>query len=214
MLAWFRALLPREEGFFGLFESHAAVLVSGSTVLRKALEGGPDLAANCAEVSRLENQADAITREVLLAVRRTFITPFDRSDIQDLIASMDDAIDQMQKTCKTVMLYEVTEFEPSMRGIGDAIVEAAAIAAEAVLALRDLKRNATRLGALTESITRIEDRSDGLHEQGLKALYRSSRGQDAMSYNVGAEIYDHLERVVDRFEDVANRINGIVIENL
>jgi uncharacterized protein len=71
-----------------------------------------------------EHEADGITREVLLAVRRTFITPFDRGDIKDLITSMDDAIDQMHQTAKTIPLFEVRSFEPAMREMGEFVVQA------------------------------------------------------------------------------------------
>ena len=74
-----------------------------------------------------------------------------------------------------------------------------------------------RLNALTEQITRIEGRSDELHEQGLKALFQAHRRSgdgNTMAFIIGREIYGHLEEVVDRFEDVANEISGIVIENV
>src|SRR3954452_16959873 len=88
MLDWFRALLPKEERFFDLFEQHAALVVAGAESLRAALEGGPSLHRHLQAVVDRENEADAITREVLLAVRRSFITPFDRGDIKDLITAM------------------------------------------------------------------------------------------------------------------------------
>src|SRR5215213_11234376 len=115
MLDWFRALMPKEDHFFGLFEQHAALVVAGAESLRAALESGPNLPQHLQAVVERENEADAITREVLLAVRRTFITPFDRSDIKDLITSLDDAIDQMQKTAKTITLFGVEAFEPEMK---------------------------------------------------------------------------------------------------
>src|SRR4051812_36856083 len=100
MLNWFQALLPKEGKFFDLFEAHSITLVAGAVSLRRLLDGGDDVPRYCAEVAAHENDADLVTRDVLLAVRRTFITPFDRSDIRDLITSMDDAIDQMHKTAK------------------------------------------------------------------------------------------------------------------
>src|ERR671933_2950389 len=123
MLDWFRALLPKEERFFGLFEQHAALVVAGAESLRAALEGGPALHQHLQAVVERENEADAITREVLTAVRRTFITPFDRGDIKNLITAMDDAIDQMQQTAKAVVLFEVRSFEPPMREMGGLLVE-------------------------------------------------------------------------------------------
>src|SRR5687768_13278487 len=110
MLGWFRALLPREDKFFDLFERHSRILVAGAEALQKLLEGGENVERHCREIVDLENQADEITREVLLAVRKSFITPFDRGDIKDLIQSMDDAIDMMHKVVKMVMLFEQTSF--------------------------------------------------------------------------------------------------------
>ena len=110
MLRWFRAFLPREERFFDLFARHAETCVKGAEALQGVLRGGEETAVYCQRVSQFENDADSITREVLTAVRRTFITPFDRGDIKNLITSMDDAIDQMQQTAKAVMLFEVRTF--------------------------------------------------------------------------------------------------------
>src|SRR5512143_2668242 len=107
MLRWFQALMPREERFFDLFEAHARTLCGGARALRDLLaEGGDETPARCADIARFEAEADDLTREVMLAVRRTFISPFDRADIRDLISSMDDAIDQMHKTAKAITLLE------------------------------------------------------------------------------------------------------------
>src|ERR1700761_6480936 len=112
MLRWFQALMPREDRFFALFSQHARKLVEGAEALQELLKGGPKIEVAARRVMVLENEADAIAREVLQLVRRTFITPFDRSDIKDLINTLDDTIDQMQKTAKAVLLFEVTELAP------------------------------------------------------------------------------------------------------
>ena len=117
MLGWFQALLPKEESFFDLLEQHARIVVAGAESLRNLLQGG-DQVEHCRErILILENEADEIARQVLTAVRRTFITPFDRTDIQDLIGSLDDAIDQMNKTAKTITLFEVRKFGPQMAAL-------------------------------------------------------------------------------------------------
>ena len=213
MLAWFQKIMPREEKFFDYFEQHAQTLVEGSRALRELLEPGSDIAACAARVSKFEQDADDVTSEVLLAVRRTFITPFDRSDIQGLVASMDDAIDQMKQTSKGIRLYEVTEFDPKMRQIADLIIQAADVTVEMIAAMRDMKKNSNRLMNLAVKMTRLEEQSDELHDAGLKEMFRAHRA-DAMGYIIGSNIYSHLERVVDRFEDVANHINTIVVEHL
>jgi len=125
MLSWFQALMPKEERFFDLFDRHAVTIVAGAHALRSLLDGDEKAPEYCKEIKRYENDADEITRDVLLAVRRTFITPFDRGDIRDLITVMDDTIDQMHQTAKATLLYEIRDFEAPMRRMGDIIVQAA-----------------------------------------------------------------------------------------
>ncbi|HRD29221.1 MAG TPA: DUF47 domain-containing protein [Caulobacter sp.] len=214
MLSWFQAIMPKEDRFFDMFQRHAATLVLGAAALRELLDGGDNVQACCERIFRHEDEADDIAREGMLAVRRTFITPFDRSDIQGLFVSLDDSIDQMKKTAKAIVLFEATAFEPQMREMADIIVQCADLTTEMVGLLPRMRQNAGRLNALTERIVKLEDHSDHVCDAGLKALFLKHRDGNAMGYIVGAEIYDHLERVVDRFEDVANGISGILIEHL
>ena len=218
MLGWFQALMPKEMHFFELFERHARIVVAGAEALRGLLRGGEGIEDYCRQIFEREAEADEITRQVLTAVRRTFITPFDRTDIQDLITSMDDAIDQMNKTAKTVGLFEVRSFDPQMQQMGDIILQAANIVLEAMPLLSSIGQNANQLNALTEKIIYIEENADQLHEQGRKALFLANRRANgknsSMDFIIGTEIYDRLENVVDRFEDVSNEINALVIDNL
>jgi uncharacterized protein len=213
MLGWFQALMPKEHRFFELFARHSEAVLAGAEALRAMLEGGDAIKRNFSLVMDREHDADAITRDVLIAVRRTFITPFDRSAIRGLITSMDNGIDQMQKTAKTVVLFDVQTFEPQMKEMADAIVSAAKLVRESVLLLETLRNQGTRLAALTEQISQIEGRADELHESGLKALFQKTGSNNPMAFFVGNEIYDHLEKVTDRFDDVANEIHGIVIDH-
>src|SRR4029077_3429700 len=121
----FHHLIPKEERFFELFAQHSHAVVAGALALRAMLEGGDAISTNYQTVMDREHDADDVTREVLIAVRRTFITPFDRANIRDLITSMDNSIDQMQKTAKSVMLFDLNEFTPQMRDMADAIVKCA-----------------------------------------------------------------------------------------
>jgi predicted phosphate transport protein (TIGR00153 family) len=213
MLGWFRALMPKDDRFFELFARHSRTLIDGAVALHSVLQGGEAMQEHVRTVMAREQEADEITREVLLAVRRTFITPFDRGDIQALIQSMDDAIDQMNKTVKAINLFEVRSYSPNMQEIGSAIVRVAELTAEAVPLLRAVGTNAAKIGAFAEEVMRVEDRADELHEAGLKALFKQG-ATNPMEYIVGSEILDHLEKVVDRFEDVANKVNSIMVENV
>ncbi len=215
MLSWFQAIMPKEERFFELFNRHADVIVAGAHAMQGLLRGGDQIPHFCQQIIARENEADDITREVLTAVRRTFITPFDRSDIQDLITSMDDAIDQMNKTAKLIMLFEVRSFEPAMQQMGDVILQAANLVAQAVPLLKAINKNAPRLNQLTGEIIQVEERADGLYDEGRKALFlREGPGGNAMNFIIGTDIYDSLEKIVDRFEDVSNEINALVTDHL
>lgn len=218
MLGLFRAIMPKEDRFFDLFAEHAQTLVAGARALSDLLSGADTIEAASARVNQHEEEADEVTRQVMQAVRRSFITPFDRSDIQDLTTSLDDAIDQMRKTAKVISLYEVTTFEPQMQAMAQVIVQAADLTAEAVSLLPKMRHNAQRLSDLAVKITQIEDQADQMYDQGRKDLFLAQRDQssagDPMVFIVGLDIYSHLEKVVDRFEDVANRISGIVVEQV
>ena len=214
MLGWFQSLLPREQKFFPLFERHAAAVTAAAEALRRMLDGGDQVALNCSTVMRQEEAADAITRDVLIGVRSTFITPFDRSDIKDLITAMDDAIDQMQKTAKAIVLFEMPSFAPEMRAMADAIVECAHLISRAMPLLANIGQHSGQLSEICQQVSRLEGRADETCDQGLKALYLRSKNGDTMEFVRGNEIYDHLEKGVDRFDDVANQIQAIVIDHV
>jgi len=211
-LRFIRAIMPKEDRFFDMFERHAQILVAGAGALGGLFEGG-DIAGSCKRIHEHEKAADDVTRDVLVAVRRSFITPFDRSAITALTSSMDDAIDEMWQTAKAITLYEVDSFAPQMKEMAALAGEAARKVAEAVPLLRNIGRNNVRLHELTEAIVGLEGQADERYDTGLKALYESHGRDRAMAFFVGREVYIHLEKVLDRFEDVADEIEGIVIDH-
>jgi predicted phosphate transport protein (TIGR00153 family) len=214
-MQWFHALMPKEEHFFELFAQHSHAVVAGAVALRAMLEGGDAIARNYQVVMDREHDADDVTRDVLIAVRRTFITPFDRGNIRDLITSMDNAIDQMQKTAKSVRLFEVTVFTPQMKEMADAIVKCAELVQEGVQLLKSISSEAGRISSISQKISALEGLADEMHDQGLYDLYRANVSSgNGLAFFVGNEVYDHLEKVVDRFDDVANVMHGIVIEHV
>jgi predicted phosphate transport protein (TIGR00153 family) len=214
MMRWFHALLPRDERFFDLFARHSDAVAAGAKALRDMLEGGDAIPRQYKMVVDREHDADNVTREVLIAVRRSFITPFDRGGVKDLITSMDNTIDQMLKTAKTIMLFDQRSFTSQQKEMADAIVLCAALVREAMPLLSEMNANAGRLSEISEKISQIEGRADELHDDGLRQLYLTNQPSGSMAFFVGVEVYDHLEKVVDRFDDVGNEISGIVIENV
>jgi predicted phosphate transport protein (TIGR00153 family) len=214
MLQWFQRLLPRQDAFFPAFERHATVMVKAAVALREMLAGG-DLVKPCyQEILDLEHEADGIAREVHLGLRTTFITPFDREDIQSLITSMDDSVDQCKATAKAIMLFEMTIFEPDMRKMADAVVDCSELAQRAVTLLSDVAKNAAALNEICLQITHIEGHADDTYDRGLELLYQKVKGGDALEFIRGSEVYKHLEDTVDSLDDVADEIQGIVIEHV
>ena len=213
MLNWFQALLPKNDQFFDLFAAHSRAIVAGADGLRAMLEGGEAVPQYCRVVTEREKEADAVTREILTAVARSFITPFDRGAIKHLVTAMDNSIDQMDKTAKAVMLYDIRSFTPQMREVGDVIVRCALLVEEAIPLLHCISKEATRINSLTEQIQTIEGQADDLHDAGVKALFHQRNG-DPMGFITANEVYKHLEKTVDRFGDVANELQAVVIEHV
>jgi predicted phosphate transport protein (TIGR00153 family) len=214
MLDFIKKILPREDKFFDLFEAHVARSVTAAHHLRAALNGGKGMQASITALMAEEDAADRITDDVIDGLRKSFITPFDRADIQKLITDMDDAIDQMNKTAKAILLYEVTQFEPQMLEMADDAVKMAELLRQAMPLMRNMGQNSNRLHEITGKILAIEDEQDQRNEAGLKALLKGKAKKDPMAFIIGAEIYDHLEKVGDKFEDVAQTMSGIVVEHV
>ena len=176
MLRWFHALMPKEERSSRMFAEHSRAVVAGAEALRAMLEGGEAIARNYQVVMDRENDADNVTREVLIAVRRSFITPFDRGNIRDLITAMDNSIDQMQKTAKSMKLFDVTPFTAQQRDMADAIVKCARLVQEGLPLLQSISDEAGRISDITQQISALEGRADDLHDVGLQELYKTNAG--------------------------------------
>ena len=213
MFAWFQRLLPKTGNFFELFEAHAVTISAAADAMSRLLQGGSAGADHIREIIEREHDADGITREVLQTVRQTFLTPFDRGAITGLIGAMDDAVDEMQAGAQAIDLYEVREFDQEMKDMAAIIVDAARLTAEAMPLLRDVGRNGGRLHELTERLVRMESHADDIHTAGLKRAFTEHGASDTLRFIVAREVYKHLERIVDAFEDVANEIDGIVIDH-
>lgn len=213
MFGWFYRLLPKQGNFFDLFEAHVRTVVAGGDALSRLFLESDNRDDHIREVNERENDADEVIREVLRTVRQTFLTPFDRSAIISLVGSMDDAIDEMQSAAAAVDLYDFSDFDPEMKDMTALIVDSTRVLAEAIPLLRDVGGNAKRLHELTERMVRMEGHADRIHADGLKRTFKAYGTTDPMNFIVRREIFKHLERIVDAIEDVANEIDGIVIDH-
>jgi uncharacterized protein Yka (UPF0111/DUF47 family) len=212
MFSWFQRLLPRKGDFFGMFEAHAATLVKASQALKQLAHEGASTAEILQVVRDREHDADEVIRQVLREVRKTFLAPFDRGAITSLIVAMDDTIDEMLASVRAIDLYELRELRPEMKQIVDLIAEAADVTARALPLLRNVGANGATLHELTGRVVDLEGQADEIHAQGLKRAFQTAR-QDPLQFAVAREVFKNLEKVMDAFEDVANEIDGLVIDH-
>lgn len=212
-LKFIRALMPREERFVDNFAAHAERLVAASGALIAMMQAPPDeREARFEDVRAIEKQADTIARETLMALHRAFITPFDRSDIHALITAQDDTVDLIEDVGRHALLYRIERFTPHMLELARLIQEGAKMLVEAIPLLSNIDKNVVRITQLCERIGRIESEADSALHQGLSNLIAE---QPATIAFLGAkEVYEMLEEVTDRCDDVADLIEGIVLDHV
>ncbi|KIL97942.1 Phosphate transport regulator [Paramagnetospirillum magnetotacticum MS-1] len=208
----FRALMPKEEEFVGLFAQHAEKIHAAAKELEAMMGDGADIDLHFKQICLYEGEADLITRETLQALHRSFITPFDRDQIHRLITTMDDAVDTIEEVAQRVDLYGVKEFSPDMRALATGITECAHLLTKAIPMMREVTRNAAAINELCDAIGRQESAADKRQHEGLRALFATEK--DPVKLITRKEIYQRLEKVSDRFDDVANVIETVVIEQV
>lgn len=213
MFALFQRLLPQRGDFFGMFEAHAQTLVAAAHAMEQLASDGKAPAAMLQSIQDSEHRADDIIRDVLYAVRRTFLTPFDRGAITALIGAMDDTIDEMLAAARAIDLYELKQLRPEMQEMVRLIVEAADLTAQAIPLLRDVTGNGAKLHILTARLVGLEGEADEIHAAGLKRAFQEVDRIGPLQFAVAREVFKNLERVMDAFEDAANRIDDIVIDH-
>ena len=211
LLRAFRSLMPRDDAFIERFCQHAKLIVPAAEEFRFLMSGDGRAEQHAIEISRLEEAADLITRDTVRAIHRTFVTPFDRSQILDLITALDDTIDLMKDTGRRMVRYGV-EFTPEMQGMADCAVRAAIEIRDGMPMLGSIDRNADQLSTMSVNVRSIESEADELLDRGLRVLFA---GTTSPGHKLTVEkVYDLVEAVVDRCEDVVDVIDGIVVEQV
>ena len=211
LLRAFRSLMPRDERFIERFCEHSKLIVPAAEAFRALMSDDGQAEQHAAEIIRLEDAADKVTRETVLANHRTFVTPFDRSQILDLITALDDTIDLMKDTGRRMLRYGVG-FTPEMQGMADCIVRATRELRDGMPLLGSIDRSVDRLSAMSVAVRQIEGEADELLDRELRTLFASDK---SAGYKLTVEkVYDLVEAVVDRCEDVVDVIDGIVVEQV
>jgi predicted phosphate transport protein (TIGR00153 family) len=207
----FRSIMPRDEGFVDRFCAHSRLIVQAAEAFRAMMSDDGRAEHHAAEINRLENEADDITHRTVLAIHRTFVTPFDRSQILDLITALDDTIDLMKDTGRRMIRYGVG-FTPEMQGMADCAVRAAIELRDGMPMLNAIDQGVERLNAMSVAVRSFEREADELLDRGLRILFASDTSP---GHKLTVEkVYDLVEAVVDRCEDVVDVIDGIVVEQV
>ena len=213
---FFGKLLPREGNFFELFNQHGAHIVEGARAFILLIENYSDLGLRdkyANEVGHAERQADRITAEVNRLLHKTFITPIDREQIHGLINAMDDILDLLQDVTETMTLYDVREMTEDILRLGDMSAKCCERVQHAVSLLPQLSKHEAAEAAIKtcEEIDKLESDADRVMRSAMSKLFREET--DVRELIKLKSIYEQLESVSDRCEDVANLIEGVVLEH-
>ncbi len=206
----FGKLLPRETSFFDFFEQHASLTVLGAREFLSLAEGGRNIDAKAKRIKEIEHETDEITHRCVEALHKTFITPIERDDIHRLITRMDDIMDFVEAASERIALYEITTMTPEVKDLADVLVRSCIGVEEACRQLRNMKDAANILKKCIE-VHRLENEADAILRRAVARLFREEK--DAIAVIKWKEIYENLENATDRCEDVANIIEGVVLEH-
>ena len=206
----FGRLLPREVSFFDYFERHAALTVQGTREFLSLVATGANVMAKAKRIKEIEHETDVITHQCVEALHRTFITPLEREDIHRLISRMDDVMDYVEAAAERIVLYEIKEMTPEVRDLADVLVRATEEVEKALRGLRDMK-HAGEIVKRCIDVNRLENEGDAILRNAVARLFREEK--DPILVIKWKEIYENLESATDRCEDVANILEGVVVEH-
>ena len=206
----FDFLIPKEFGFFDVFDQHAATCVEGSRILGEMLDHFGDAPAKARRIKDVEHQADDITHHTVEMLHKTFVTPIDRDQIHELITNMDDIMDLIDGAARRMLLYNVQSVPDELKELARVLHHSTLELQIAIKHLRNLKNAKEILKACIE-INKLENDGDAIRDAAIAKLFLEEK--DAVQVLVWKEIYEAVETAIDRCEDVANVIEGVVLEN-
>lgn len=201
---------PREERFFELFDNAASKIEQGVQKFVDLVNNFSDVEKKIKEIKEIEHESDKITHETIEKLNTTFITPFDREDIHELITKMDDILDFMEAASQRLWLYRVEEITDELKQLANTLLKAVKEVKIAIGKLKSFKDRKPILASCIE-INSLENEGDSLLRNAIANLFKNS--PDPITVIKLKEIYETIEIAIDRCEDVANIIEGIVLKN-
>ena len=206
----FGRFLPRRTDFFDFFEEHAELTASGIRAFVALTSPGADMPALAREIKVTESACDRVTHRCIESLHTTFITPIERDSIYQLITVMDDIIDIVEATSERIVLYEIKHMRPEVALLGAVLTRQIAQVQKAVGALRSMKHSAAILQACV-AINELENEADTILRGALASLFRDEK--DVLTIIKWKEVFEYLEDASDRCEDVAQIVEGVVLEH-
>ena len=206
----FGRLMPKEGRFFDFFAQHGEQLVLGATELKALMADVSQLPERKRAIEKVEHRADKITQQTMQLLHQVFITPLDRDEIHQLITRMDDILDLMEDVSQCMFLYDITKVTEEACKLADICLVSTEKVKLAATLLSDMK-NAESILKLCKEIDQLESDADHVMRAAMAKLFREE--PDVKHLFKMKEIYQLLESVTDRCQDVANIIEGIVLEN-
>jgi len=200
-------LIPREVKFFDLFDQQAQNIVKASQLLREQVTNFADARAKAHAIKEVEHQGDQITHEIVRKLNTTFITPLDREDIHDLATRLDDVLDFIEAVAERLVIYRIKETTSACRAMANVIVQIALATDRTIKCLRTMDPGFHEHAV---EVNRLENSADSLLRDSLAALFDETG--DPIEVIKWKEIYETMETVTDRCEDVANVIEGIILK--
>jgi predicted phosphate transport protein (TIGR00153 family) len=202
--------LPKKTEFFGLFSKHAALCAEGAELLRDLLRDPRNAEEGYRRIHAVEHQADRVCQETMEMLHSSFITPIDRSDIHLLSSRIDDIMDHIEATAQRIWLYEIAQPTPEMLEMSENVVRATEAMKAAVDGLGGSVAP-SRMRELCVNVKTVEKENDRVLRRATARLFKEEL--DARALIKWKEIYEDVEGAIDRCEDVANVIEGVVLEN-
>lgn len=203
-------LFPHSADFYDLFERGAAKVMEGASLLQDLVNNFSDVSLKAKRIKDVEHEGDLITHETIERLNKTFVTPLDREDIHRLICALDDILDFIEATSERLSLYGVKSIRPDAALLVDILVRAVKEVQQATGKLRHLKGPDSILKHCLE-IDRLENEGDFASRSAIAKLFEPAA--DPLEVIKWKEIYDCVENAVDRCEDAANVIEGVVLKN-
>lgn len=201
-------LLPKEAKYFDMFNHLATEMNESAKLLQKLFADFDNRSAYAEQIKELEHKCDEITHEIVKKLNQTFITPIDREDIHALASGLDDIVDAVEYTAKRIILYHVPQSTEHSRKMTDVMVRLTAKLKDAVAALGN---NGEQVLADCVVIHTLENEGDSYHHEAVERLF--SEETNPITIIKMKEIYEKMERMIDKCEDVANVLEAIVLKN-